>query len=75
MTYFMAWRESVLKNRECIFDTKNKRINIVPPVVKLRHAKVVVSRQYTRKQPVSGIRVRPRVVGVVDVWMDSDPGM
>ena len=20
------------------------------------------------------IRVRPRVVGVVDVWMDSDPG-
>ena len=22
-----------------------------------------------------GIRVRPRVVGVVDVWMDSDPGM
>ena len=21
------------------------------------------------------IRVRPRVVGVVDVWMDSDPGM
>ena len=22
-----------------------------------------------------GIRVRPRVVGVVDAWMDSDPGM
>ena len=21
------------------------------------------------------IRVRPRVVGVVDVWMDSDPGI
>ena len=21
------------------------------------------------------IRVRPRVVGIVDVWMDSDPGM
>ena len=21
------------------------------------------------------IRVHPRVVGVVDVWMDSDPGM
>ena len=21
------------------------------------------------------IRVRPRVFGVVDVWMDSDPGM
>ena len=21
------------------------------------------------------IRVRPQVVGVVDVWMDSDPGM
>ena len=21
------------------------------------------------------IRVRPRVVGVVKVWMDSDPGM
>ena len=21
------------------------------------------------------IRVRPRVVGVVDVWIDSDPGM
>ena len=21
------------------------------------------------------IRVRPRAIGVVDVWMDSDPGM
>ena len=21
------------------------------------------------------VRVRPRVIGVVDVWMDSDPGM
>ena len=28
---------------------------IVPPVVKLRHAKVVVSRQYPRKKPVSGM--------------------
>ena len=26
---------------------------IDPPVVKLRHAKVVVSRQYSRKKPVS----------------------
>ena len=28
---------------------------IVPPVVKLRHAKGVVSRQYPRKKPVSGM--------------------
>ena len=28
---------------------------IVRPVVKLRHAKVVVSRQYPRKKPVSGM--------------------
>ena len=29
-----------------------------PPVVKLRLAKVVVSRQYPRKKPVSGMHIR-----------------
>ena len=38
VTYFMAWSEGV----PYIFDTKNKGTRIVPPVVKLRHAKVVV---------------------------------
>ena len=33
--------------------TSEKRI--VPPVVKLRHAKVVVSRHYPRKKPVIGM--------------------
>ena len=31
------------------------KIVVPPPVVKLRHAKVVVSRQYSRKKPVSGM--------------------
>ena len=31
---------------------------IVSPVVNLRHAKVVVSRQYPRKKPVSGMHER-----------------
>ena len=38
------------------FSTQKTRENlIVPPVVKLRHAKVVVSRQYPRKKSVSGM--------------------
>ena len=32
----------------------------VPPVVKLRHVKVVVSRQYPRKKPVVAC-IRPRI--------------
>ena len=36
------------------------RIIQVPPVVKLRHAKVVVSRQYPRKKPVVAC-IRPRI--------------
>ena len=51
----MAWGEGVPKNREYIFDTRNKGKIIVPPVVKLRHTKVVVSGQYPRKKPVSGM--------------------
>ena len=47
----MAWSEGL----PYIFDTKNKGKIIVPPVVKLRHEKVVVSRQYPRKKPVSGM--------------------
>ena len=38
------------------FSTKNTRGKIFPcPVVKLRHAKVIVIRQYPRKKPVSGM--------------------
>ena len=37
------------------FPTRKKRGKIVPPVVKLRHAKVV-SRWYPRKKPVACIR-------------------
>ena len=51
----MAWREGVPKNREYIFDTKNKGKNNRSSCIKLRHAKVVVSRQYPRKKPVSGM--------------------
>ena len=90
LTYFVAWRGGVPKNREYPFKTRypiplerlpfiqiftrrsvyvtvesvpvthistqETRGNIiVPPVVKLRHTKVVVSRQYSRKKPVSGM--------------------
>ena len=34
---------------------KTKGKIIVPPVVKLRHAKVLVSPQYPRKKPASGM--------------------
>ena len=45
--------------------TQETRENIiVPPVVKLRHAKVVVSRQYLREKPVSSMHSsRYRIVG------------
>ena len=39
----------------------------VPPAVKLRHAKVVVSRQYPRQKPVNGMhssRIVPYAFGV-----------
>ena len=39
------------------FRHKKRGKIIVPPVVKLRHAKVVVSRQYPRKKPVSGMHL------------------
>ena len=52
VTHFMAWRE-VQQNTGNTFSTqKTKRKIIVLPVVKLRHAKVVVGRQYPRKKPV-----------------------
>ena len=51
VTYFMARSKGV----PYIFETKTRGKIIVPPVVKLRHAKVVVSRQYPRKKPVSGM--------------------
>ena len=38
------------------FSARKKRgKKFVPPVVRLRHAKVVVSRQYPRKKPVRGM--------------------
>ena len=41
---------------------------IVPPVVKLRHAKVVVSRQqYLRKKPMSGMH-SSRTASYIRVW-------
>ena len=44
------------------FSTQKTRGKIiVPPVVKLRHAKVVVSRQYPRKNPVSGMHICPGI--------------
>ena len=56
VTYFTAWGEGVPKNRDYIFDTTRGKI-IVPPLVKLRHVKVVVStgRQHSRKKPGSGM--------------------
>ena len=50
--YFMAWSEGA----PYIFDAKTGGIIIVPPVVKLCHAKVVVRRQHPRKKTVNGIR-------------------
>ena len=56
LTYFRGWGEGVPKNMEYIIDTKNKGNNIRSShVLKLRHARVVVSIQYPRKKPVSGM--------------------
>ena len=50
----MAWGE-VHQNAGNALSQKTKGKKIVLPVVKLRHAKVVVSRQYPRKKTLSGM--------------------
>ena len=54
LTYFTAWG-GCTKKHGIHFRHKTRGKIIVPPLVKLRHAKVVVSRQYPRKKLVSGM--------------------
>ena len=62
----MAWGE-VYQNTGNTFSTQKRGGKIIVPLVaKLRHAKVVISRQHPRKKPVSGMHSsRYRIVFLV----------
>ena len=63
LTYFMAWGEGAPKTGNT-FPTQKTRGKIIdPPVVKLRHAKVVLCRQHPGKKPVRSMHsCRYRIV-------------
>ena len=70
----MAWGKVYQSKGNTFYTPKTKGKIIVPPVVKLRHGKVVVSRQYPRKKPVSDMHSsRYRIVFLVFFFPEKIP--